>query len=208
MNGTVIRNILRVDSSARGAASVSRQLGDEVEARLLARHPDAGVTRLDLAAGVPHIDADWVAASFTPADARDAAQAGRLAASDAAIAALDAADAVVMTAPVYNFAIPSVLKAWIDHLCRAGVTFRYTADGPVALLADRPVYLVMASGGVSLGSPADFASGYLRHVLGFICLHDVRLVGAEGVARDPEAARARALGQIEHWLPAPAGQAA
>lgn len=203
MNGTVIRNILRVDSSARGNASLSRRLGDEVEGRLLERHPDAGVTRLDLAEGVPHIDADWVAASYTPADTRDQAQAGRLAGSDAAIAALTAADAVVLTVPVYNFSIPSVLKAWIDHLCRAGVTFRYTPDGPVGLLPDRPVYLVMATGGVTLGSPADFASGYLRHVLGFIGLHDVRLVGAEGVARDPDAAHARALEQIEHWLPAP-----
>lgn len=201
MNGTVIRNILRVDSSARGDASVSRQLGDEVEARLLEQHPGAGVTRLDLAAGMPHIDGDWVAASFTAADVRDADQAGRLAVSDAAIAALTAADAVILTVPVYNFSIPSVLKAWIDHLCRAGVTFRYTADGPVALLADRPVYLVMATGGVTLGSAADFASGYLRHVLGFIGLHDVRLVGAEGVARDAGAARARALEQIDQWLP-------
>ena len=203
MNPKAIKNILRIDSSARGNASVSRQLGDELEARLLARHPGAGVTRLDLAGGVPHIDADWVAASFTPAETRDQAQAVRLAGSDAAIAALAAADAVVLTVPIYNFSIPSVLKAWIDHLCRAGVTFRYTADGPVGLLADRPVSLVMATGGVTLGSPADFASGYLRHVLGFIGLHDVRLVAAEGVARDPDAARDRALEQIEHWLPAP-----
>lgn len=200
--------VLRIDSSARGQDSVSRGLGDEVIRRLADRHPDVRVVTLDLAEGVPHIDAGWVGANLTPADRRDAQQRARLAASDDAVTALREADAVVMTVPIYNFSIPSVLKAWIDHVCRAGLTFRYTADGPRGLLEDRPVYLVLASGGVPLGSPADFASGYLRQVLGFIGIRDVRLIGAERVAIDADAARRAALDQLDNWLPAGAGQAA
>ena len=118
------------------------------------------------------------------------------------------ADAVVLTVPVYNFSVPSVLKAWIDHICRAGVTFRYTEQGPQGLLDDRPVYLVMASGGMPFGSPADFASGYLRQVLKFIGIEDVRLIGAEGVAADAEAATRAAMDTLNRWLPEPVGQVA
>lgn len=203
-----IRRILRIDSSARQADSVSRQIGDEVVRRLTAVNPGAALVHLDLADGMPHIDADWVSANFTPADQRSALQRARLAASDEAVAVLKDADAIVLTVPVYNFSVPSVLKAWIDHVCRAGLTFRYTSDGPQGLLADRPVYLVMASGGVPFGSPVDFASGYLRQVMRFIGIEDVRLVGAERVAADAASARAAALSSLGQWLPEPAGAAA
>ena len=203
-----IRRILRIDSSARQDDSVSREIGDEVVRRLSARHPGAEVFHRDLAGGVPHIDGDWVAANFTPVEARTPAQRARLAASDEAVATLRDADAVVLTAPIYNFSVPSVLKAWIDHVCRAGLTFRYTAEGPQGLLADRPVYLVMASGGVPLGSAVDYASSYLRQVFRFIGIEDVRLVGAERVAADAVAARDAAFATLQQWLPAPAGQAA
>ncbi len=178
MSQPVIQNVLRIDSSARRDDSVSRALGDAIIERLAAAHPGMGVTHLDLADGMPHIDEAWVAANFTARDQRSLQQHERLAASDQAIAALQAADAIVLTAPVYNFSVPSVLKAWIDHVCRAGLTFRYTENGPQGLLADRPVYLVMASGGVPFGSPVDFASTYLRQVFRFIGIEDVRLIGA------------------------------
>ena len=207
MGHTTIKKILRIDSSARQADSVSRALGDEVVSRLLARHPGATVTHHDLSA-MPHIDTDWVGANFTPADQRTAAQRERLALSDQAVAALKDADAIVLTAPIYNFSVPSVLKAWIDHVCRAGLTFRYTENGPKGLLPDRPVYLAMASGGVPFGSPVDFASAYLRQVFRFVGIEDVRLVGAAGVAADAAAARAAALESLEQWLPQPTGQAA
>jgi FMN-dependent NADH-azoreductase len=93
-------------------------------------------------------------------------------------------------------------------VCRAGLTFRYTPNGPQGLLADRPVYLVMASGGVPFGSAVDFASGYLRQVFRFIGIEDVRLVGAERVAADPAAARESALTALDQWLPEPTGAAA
>lgn len=208
MNQQVMNNILRIDSSASQDDSVTREIGDEVVRRLVAQQPTASVVNIDLARGMPHIDADWIGANFTPAGQRDQRQLARLAASDDAITALQRADAIVLTAPVYNFSVPSVLKAWIDHVCRAGVTFRYTDKGPQGLLRDRPVYLVMASGGVPFGSAADFASTYLRQVLHFIGIEDVRLVGAERVAVDAGGARKAALGQLDRWLPDLAGQAA
>lgn len=208
MQTMVISRVLRIDSSAQRHGSVSRALGDEVEQRLRQRHPAMQVEYLDLADGMPHIGADWVAANFTPAAARDADQRARLAASDAAIASLQRADAVIVTAPVYNFSIPSSLKAWVDHVCRAGVTFRYTENGPLGLLHDRPVYLAMASGGVPFGSDSDFAGRYLQQIFRFIGIDDVRLIGAEGVARDAEAARHGALARLQTWLPDRSGRAA
>ena len=208
MSQTEIKKVLRIDSSARRDDSVSRALGDEVVRRLAARHADLQVQTLDLGDGMPHIDGDWVGANFTPLARRSSSQHERLAASDTAVAALREADAVVLTAPVYNFSVPSVLKAWIDHVCRAGLTFRYTEDGPRGLLADRPVYLVMASGGVPFGSPVDFASGYLRQVFRFLGIEDVRLIGAERVAAGADQARQSALAALDQWLPATAAQVA
>lgn len=200
MSSPAIRNLLRIDSSARHEGSVSRELGDTVIRRLQRVHPGMAVSQLDLAAGLPHIDADWVGANLTPADQRDRSQRERLVRSDELVASLKAADAIVLTAPVYNFSVPSVLKTWIDHVCRAGLTFRYTADGPQGLLDDRPVYLVMASGGVPFGSPVDFASRYLVQVFGFIGITDVRLIAAEGVAADPDGARRAALQAIDETI--------
>ncbi len=208
MNQNHIKTLLRIDSSVRRGESESRALGDAVVDRLAARHAGLQVVEVDLAEGLPHVDIDWVEANLTPAEQRSAGQRARLAASDRAVAMLMDADAIVMTAPIYNFSVPSTLKAWIDHVCRAGLTFRYTPDGPQGLLRDRPVYLVMASGGVPLGSPVDFASTYLRQVLHFIGIDDVRLIGAERVAADAAGARAAALAQLDQWLPDRAGQAA
>lgn len=208
MQASTTRQILRIDSSTQRRGSVSRALGDEVERRLRERHPAARVEYLDLADGMTHIDSDWVAANSTPVEQRDGDQRARLAPSDAAVASLQCADSIIVTAPVYNFSIPSPLKAWVDHVCRAGLTFRYTENGPIGLLPDRPVYLVMASGGVPLGSDVDFASRYLRQVFRFIGIEDLRLIGAEGVARDAESAQRGALAQLQTWLPDLSGQAA
>lgn len=200
--------VLRIDSSVQTDSSVSRTLGDEVIQRLRKRHARLELATLDLAQGHPDIDADWVSANFTPVAERDDEQRQRLDVSDAAVAALRAADILVITVPVYNFSVPSALKAWIDHVCRAGETFRYTENGPEGLLADRPVYLVMASGGVPFGSPVDFASPYLKQVLRFIGISDVRLIGAAGVASDAPGAQEHALEALGQWLPAEAGAAA
>ena len=192
MTQKTIDTVLRIDSSVQRQDSVSRTLGDEIVRRLRDTYGQVTVRRVELADDMPHIDASWVDANLAAATQRS-----RLAVSDQAVALLDSADAVVVTSPVYNFSIPSALKAWIDHVCRAGLTTRYTASGPQGLLADRPVYLAMASGGVAFGSAADFASSYLRQVFGFMGLKDIRLVGTAGVASDAETA----TGHLDQWLP-------
>lgn len=186
-------NILRIDASARFDGSVTRQLSDELIATLREHHGRAAVVSRDLARTPPPLlDADWLAANFTEPQARDARLRAALAPSDELVAELVAADVVVLGVPVYNFGIPAALKAWIDLVARARVTFRYTENGPVGLLEGKRAYLVMASGGVAVGGAADFASGYLRHVLGFLGITDVTLVAADQLMlRDDAVDRAR-----------------
>ncbi len=158
MSETQVKKILRIDSSARRSNSITRQLGDEVIRRLQHVHPDAGLIVRELSEGIDFLDEQWVQANLTDPAKRDPSQQEVLAASDALVRELDAADVVLLTVPVYNFSIPAALKAWIDMICRARMTFQYTENGPQGLLKDRPVYLVMASGGVPFGSAFDFAS--------------------------------------------------
>lgn len=178
--------LLRIESSIKGGASVTRMLTDG----LVARFADASVTVRDTQ-GIPLIDGAWVGAAYTPADARTDDQKAALALSDTLIAELRDADVIVIGAPIYNFGVTGPLKAWIDQICRVGVTFAYTDTGPKGLLADKPVYVAYASGGVPMGSVADFSSAYLRQVLGFVGLKNVHFVAAEGVASDQAAALAR-----------------
>ena len=188
--------ILRIDGSARHEGSVSRQLADELVQQLQVEHPGARLLHRDLATGLPLVSADWVAANFTDPAQRTPQQRNELAMSDMLIEELQAADAIVMAVPMYNFSVPASVKLWIDLVCRAGMTFRYTPIGPQGLLADRPVYLVMATGGAPLGSAVDFASGYLRHLWGFLGINDLRLIGADGLNRGAEAALAGAREQM------------
>jgi len=168
--------ILRIDASARHQGSVSRDLTD----RIVARYKGATVITRDLADDVPLVDEAWVGANFTPASDRTEAQKQALAISDTLVGELRAADTLVIGLPIYNFAVPASFKAWIDQIVRAGETFRYTATGPVGLLAGKKAIVAVASGGVSLGSEMDFASGYVRHVLGFVGITDVTFVDASG----------------------------
>jgi len=183
--------ILRIESSIKGDASVTRKLADKLVTRI-----GGGDVTLRNAQDIPLIDGTWIGAAYTPADTRSAEQKAVLALSDALIAELRAADAIVIGMPVYNFGVTGPLKAWIDQIARVGETFAYTATGPKGLLAPKPVYVAYASGGVPMGSAYDFASSYLRQVLGFVGLTDVRFVAAEGVAADEKAAVARAEDQI------------
>lgn len=178
-------NILRIDTAARADGSVSRRLTDRMIAGLGSGH--ALITR-DLATGIPQIDADWVAANFTPADQRSETQQEALALSDTLIAEVVASDLLVIGLPVYNFGVPAALKAWIDQVARAGVTFRYTQSGPEGLLRGKSAVILYASGGTPVGSEIDFASGYLRHVLGFMGITDVTLIAADRLIVDPDAA--------------------
>lgn len=185
--------ILHIDSSARRQGSVTRDL----TARIVANHPEARVITRDLAdAALPQITEDWVAASFTPADSRTGAQRQALALSDTLVAELKAADTLVIGLPVYNFGVPAALKAWIDQVARAGLTFNYTAAGPQGLLKGKRAIVAMASGGTGAGSPIDFATPYIRHILGFLGITDVTVIAADGMNIEPDASLDKALSQL------------
>ena len=172
-------NILEIAASGRHNDSVSRQLSAELIDTLHDRHPGATHTRRDLSAGVPFVDSTWIEANFTPADKRSAAQQETLSLSDQLVEELHAADVIVIGVPIYNFSIPAALKAWIDMIARARLTFRYTDNGPEGLLEGKKAYLVVASGGVPVGSAVDFATPYLKHALAFVGISDVEIVAAD-----------------------------
>ncbi len=201
MSNTKINRILRIDSSASYSDSITRRLGDEVIRRLKLQQPEADLIQRDVGKDVQLLHENWVKANTTRPAERNQDQQQVLSYSDQLVRELDSADTIVITAPVYNFSVPASLKAWIDMICRAGLTFNYTETGPKGLLADRPVYLVMASGGVPFGSTVDFASGYLRHVLSFIGILDVRAVYAEATNINASASESAALDMLAQWLP-------
>lgn len=190
-------NILRIDASARIHQSVSRELADELIERLRQTHGELHLTQRELSEGIPLLDESWIGANFTAPEARSAEQRGALALSDALIEELKGADAIVLATPIYNFGVPAVLKAWVDQIARARVTFRYSENGPVGLLPDRPVYLVIASGGTAVDSEIDFAGRYLRHIFNFIGLQDLHLIAADRLMVDADASMARARGHID-----------
>lgn len=188
------KTILRIDASARRAGSISRQLADKVMATLAA--PGDRIVLRDLADGLPGLTETDLASRNPDAGTLTAEQRAALALSDKLVAELASADTVVISLPIYNFGVPAPLKAWIDQIARAGVTFRYTANGPVGLLQGKRAILVLASGGTTVNSPIDFATPYLRHVLGFVGINDVSIVAADALMVDAEASQARANDQI------------
>lgn len=191
-----IRTILQINASARKTGSVTRELSETLVTRLLAKSRDIKVISRDVSQGLPFLDEDWVGANFTDTADRSAEQRMKLALSDTLVSELKAADTIVIGAPIYNFSVPAALKAWIDLVARARETFRYTENGPEGLLKDKKAYVIVASGGTKVGSEIDFASNYLRHVLGFIGISDVAFVAADQLMMDPakrEAALAETL---------------
>ena len=187
--------ILEVSASGRRAGSVSRMLTQDIIAALESRHGPVGVTRRDLADGIDLVDEAWISANFTAEEERNGAQRDRLTESDALVAELQQADIVVIGTPIYNFGIPASLKAWVDMIARARLTFRYTETGPEGLLHRKRAYIVIASGGVAVDSPVDFATPYLRQALRFVGITEVEIVAADQLNQKSEdsldAARAR-----------------
>jgi len=177
--------VLRIDASMRREGSVSRRLLDRLVTKLTGANDSVRVVRRDLADGAPGlVNEAWIAANFTPADARTAEQQAVLSESDALVEELKSADILAIGVPIYNFGVPAALKAWIDMVARARLTFNYTENGPVGLLEGKKAYLVVASGGTESGSAIDFATGYMRHVLGFIGIHDVEVITADRLNAD------------------------
>ncbi len=196
-------NVLRVDSSVRSEGSMSRWVADELIEQLQESEGAVEVRVRDLAVETPSfVDAAWVDANFTPPEQRNEAPRAALAESDALVSELKAADVLVIGVPIYNFGIPAKLKAWIDMVARARLTFRYAENGPLGLLQGKRAYLAVASGGTAVGSEIDFATGYLRHVLGFLGIDDVQIVAADRLmARGEEEAMREAHAQIDPLIP-------
>jgi len=202
-------NLLFVSSSLFGEASQSGKIAAEFVDRWVNTHPGTKIVKRALSAeSIPHLTLATFTAGATPADKRSAAETENAALADVLIAELEAADVVVIAAPMYNLSIPSTLKAWIDHVARAGRTFRYSAAGPEGLLKGKKVFIVTGRGGVYTGdSPAkgfDFQEPYLRAALGLLGLTNITFVHVEGLAMGPDgaaSAHARARSVIADILP-------
>ena len=186
-------HILHLDSAITGDASVSRNLTAQIVARLTAADPAATVTYRDLAADeVPVIDGAWFQAVRVGTDNPTPEEQAQIRTSDTLLAEVQAADTLVIGLPIYNFSLPSQLKTWLDQIARAGVSFRYTEAGPEGLLTGKRAIVAYTAAGTPIGSDMDHASGYLRHMLGFLGITDVTFVPADGLAFDREAGMARA----------------
>lgn len=183
--------LLHINSSARTNGNAN-QLADKFVAEWAARHPRQQIVQRNLTAQpVPHLTEETINAFFTPADQRNAKQRDAIKLSDELVAELFAADIVVIGVPMYNFGIPSTLKAYFDHVARVGITFRYTSSGPEGLVNGKKVYIVAARGGSYSGTPGDTQTAYLRNFLGFLGMTDVTFIYAEGLNLGEEA-KARA----------------
>lgn len=181
--------ILQINASARRTGANSTRIANQIVARLRALHPGAQLTLRDLAE-TPHpaLDEAALGALFTPAGQRTPEQAARVALDDVLIAELQAADVIVLGVPMYNFGIPAQLKNWIDAIARAGVTFRYTEQGPQGLVQGKRVYVALARGGLYRDTPADTQVPYLKTLFAFLGMEDLRFIYAEGLNMGPDAA--------------------
>ncbi len=197
-------NVLAINSSAKKDGSISRTLTADLLRALEDRHGDVDIVERDLADGLPFIDSAWVEANFTADEDRTDRHRQTLAGSDALVDELKSADVIVIGAPIYNFSIPAVLKAWIDMITRARLTFRYTENGPEGLLTGKKAYVIVPSGGVPVGSPVDFATPYLKQALGFVGITEVEFIGAKGADRGNrealDSARSR-IAKLVHLAP-------
>ncbi|HEY8507602.1 MAG TPA: FMN-dependent NADH-azoreductase [Steroidobacteraceae bacterium] len=185
-------NILLVTSSPRGPASLSSKVARSLVEELAANHPGTRIVERDLASQpLPHIGAEFLSGLGTPAENRTADQQAAIALSDDIIAEVRDADVIVIASAMINFGVSSTLKTWFDYLLRAGVTFRYTAQGPEGLVTSKKAYIVAARGGIYSEGPMkvfDFQEPHLRQLLGFMGITDIETIAVEGVALSPEMA--------------------
>lgn len=181
-------NLLQINASINNASGQSSQLANKFVAAFRERHPDATIVVRNVAADepVPHLDAQRFGAFMTKPEQRNFEQNAVVAYSDALISELQQAHVIVLGLPMYNFGVPSQLKAYFDHVARAGVTFKYTGKGPEGLLTDKKAYVFAARGGLYAGTPLDTQTGYVRDFLRFIGITDVEFVYAEGLNISPQ----------------------
>ena len=192
-----MKQLLQLDASANLSSSASKKLGAELIEKLQKTYSGFHIEQRDLNQGLDFIDEGWINANFTPAEQRTHAQKQKLKLSDTLITELQQADRIVVTTPMYNFGVPATLKAWIDLICRAGVTFQYTNEGPVGLLKDKQADIIITTGGVPLQSPVDFVSDYLKQVFHFIGIDDINIIAADQMAVDADSSINKAKQQIE-----------
>jgi FMN-dependent NADH-azoreductase len=196
-----MKTLLQINTSLF-ADGQSSQLAVQFVSRWQATHPDGQVLVRNLTIDpVPHLTAERFAAFTTRPEARTPEQIREVAGSDVLIDELSRADVVVLGLPMYNFGIPSTLKAYFDHVARAGITFRYTENGPQGLLTGKRVYVFAARGGVYVGTPMDTQTTYVRNFLAFLGMQEVEFVYAEGLAMS-DAQRTSALGTARSTLDA------
>lgn len=181
-----MKKILHIISSPREGASLSIKLGNAIIDKIKAEYPGSTVHENNLVKRhFPHLEEAHLTSFFTPAEARTPENLQAIKHSEDAIQEILDADIIVIGAPLYNFTIHSALKAWIDHIVRAGITFKYDEHGPKGLLPNKKVYIALSSGGIYSEGPlksVDFVEPYLRHILGFLGLTDVTVFRAEGLA--------------------------
>jgi FMN-dependent NADH-azoreductase len=184
--------LLQIKASISHDQGLSSQLANNFVAAYRKSHPDAKVLVREVASAepVPHLNGERFGAFIAKPEKRTDAQHAVVAYSDALIEELKRADIVVIGLPMYNFGVPSQLKAYFDHIARAGVTFKYTATGPVGLLTGKKVYVFAARGGLYAGTTLDTQTGYVRDFLAFLGMQDVQFVYAEGLAVSPESREA------------------
>jgi FMN-dependent NADH-azoreductase len=174
--------LLVIESSVRQIGSVSRQLTEQFLTRWVQQNPTDVVLRRDLGRfPLPHLDERLLSAWTLADEQRTEEQRAALRRADELTGELLQADLLLLGVPMYNFAIPSTLKAWFDHVLRAGVTFRYTENGPQGLLQGKRAVVITARGGIYAGGNLDCQEPYLRQVLGFVGIHDVTFIHAEGL---------------------------
>ncbi len=194
MNNTV----LTVTASVQHDDSVSRQLVAELLEQLASDKDIDTIIERDLSANdLELLTAEHVGAFYTPESDRSEAQNKRLQQSDVLIGELKQAKTLIIGTPMYNFSVPAVLKAWIDLICRVGETFRYTENGPKGLLDIDTAYLVVATGGAPVNSPVDFVVPYLKQVMSFIGVKNVKVIAADKINQQKDAAIADAREQIK-----------
>ena len=194
-------NILQINASIRGADANSTQLASALVKQLIAQEPAEQVQLQvrDLGqAPHPPIDSSALQALFTEGDQRTPEQQARVALDDALIHEIQQADILVLAVPMYNFGIPAQLKSWFDAIARAGVTFRYTEQGPEGLLSGKKVYVTLARGGIYRDTPNDTQVPYLKTMLGFLGMTDIEWIYAEGLAMGAESANKAMQQAHEH----------
>ena len=195
-------NLLQINTSPRSGDSMSTKFANQIVEKIKSQHKDVQLDVLDLGQKAHAIlDEMAIGALFTPANARSEAQKARVAIDDALIVQAQWADTLVIGVPMYNFGIPVQLKAWLDAIARAGVTFRYTDQGPEGLLTGKKVYLALARGGIYRDTPNDTQVPYLNMILGFLGMTELSYVYAEGFALGPEAG-AKAIHDAESQIQA------